>query len=90
LRESGCISKPSVVCQVEGASSKRNTTIHNDPETSMTIAKPLTAPVKKWATMDNRAKAIFLAKLTLMICSFGFIFGGVLVEGMVYDKLPDA
>lgn len=40
--------------------------------------------------MDSGAKAIFLGKLGVMLCSFGFIFGGVLVEGMVYDKLPDA
>lgn len=56
----------------------------------MAIAQTLVAPAETWAIMDNRAKAIFLAKLTLMLCSFGFIFGGVLVEGMVYDKLPDA
>lgn len=40
--------------------------------------------------MNNGAKAIFLGKLGVMLCSFGFIFGGVLVEGMVYEKLPDA
>ena len=55
----------------------------------MAIAKTL-APAATWATMDTRAKVFFLVKLTLMICSFGFIFGGVLVEGMIYDKLPDA
>ncbi|WP_158597960.1 hypothetical protein [Noviherbaspirillum saxi] len=56
----------------------------------MTIAQPLTMPIKTWATMNNGSRAIFLGKLAIMLCSFGFIFGDVLVEGMVYDKLPDA
>ncbi|HEY8606619.1 MAG TPA: hypothetical protein VIM12_05835 [Noviherbaspirillum sp.] len=41
-----------------------------------------------WATMDSVARAIFVAKVGIMVCTFGFVFGGVLVEGMVYPELP--
>lgn len=44
---------------------------------------------KTWATMDRNAKALFLIKVAIMLCSFGFIFGGALVDGMVYEKLTD-
>jgi hypothetical protein len=48
-------------------------------------AKPAT--VKKWETMDGSERAIFLAKVCVMVCTCGFVFGGVLVEGMDYDKV---
>jgi hypothetical protein len=38
-----------------------------------------------WASMDGSQKAAFTAKVLIMVCTFGFIFGGVLVEGMTYD-----
>lgn len=41
-----------------------------------------------WATMDGSQKAVYIAKVCIMLCSFGFIFGGVLVEGMTYERLP--
>lgn len=40
-----------------------------------------------WATRTTPEKWIFLAKLGLMLCTFGFVFGGALVEGMVYPDL---
>lgn len=46
------------------------------------------APAATWETMSGRSRAIFLAKLCVMICTGGFVFGGVLVEGMVYPDLP--
>ncbi|WP_334189754.1 hypothetical protein [Noviherbaspirillum sp.] len=57
----------------------------------MNVAQPLpkTIPGKTWATMDGGAKAVFLMKVSLMLVSFGYIFGGALVDGMVYEKLPD-
>lgn len=33
---------------------------------------------KKWDEMDRREKAIFAMKVTVMVCSFGWIFGNVL------------
>jgi hypothetical protein len=54
------------------------------------IAKQVRKPVNTWKTMENGEKALFLGKLAVMLCSFGFIFGGVLVEGKVYETLPDA
>ncbi|HEV2608994.1 MAG TPA: hypothetical protein VGU61_01905 [Noviherbaspirillum sp.] len=58
----------------------------------MNVAQPVlkTAAGKTWATMDGGAKAIFLMKVSVMLCSFGYIFGGALVDGMVYEKLPDS
>lgn len=46
-------------------------------------------PAQKWATMNNAARATFVAKVCVMVCTGGFVFGGVLVEGMVYPELPD-
>ena len=43
--------------------------------------------VKTWKTMTGGQKAVFVGKVCIMIASFGFIFGGALVEGMVY-KTP--
>lgn len=45
-------------------------------------AVPLT-----WATRTTPEKWMFVAKIGLMLCSFGFLFGGALVEGMVYVDL---
>lgn len=33
---------------------------------------------KKWEEMDRREKTIFVLKVTIMVCSFGWIFGNVL------------
>jgi hypothetical protein len=48
-----------------------------------------TAPVKTWKTMDSKEKAVFVGKVCVMVCSGGYIFGGVLVEGMVYEQYPN-
>lgn len=40
---------------------------------------------KTWGYMDRTEKSIFIAKICVMVCSFGFIFGGVLVEGITYE-----
>ncbi len=60
-------------------------------EISMDIGQPQIKTIagKTWATMDRNAKAMFLIKVAIMLCSFGFIFGGALVDGMVYEKLTD-
>lgn len=39
--------------------------------------------------MDAKERTIFVGKVCVMVCSAGFIFGGVLVEGMVYEQYPD-
>lgn len=38
-----------------------------------------------WATMDGTQKAAFIAKICIMVCTFGFIYGGVLMEGVTYE-----
>ena len=43
-------------------------------------------PAPTWATMDNAARAIVVGKACVMVCTAGFVFGGVLVEGMVYPE----
>lgn len=43
-------------------------------------------PAPTWATMDNAARAIFVGKVCVMVCTAGFVFGGVLVEGMDYSE----
>lgn len=40
--------------------------------------KAVKAGDKKWGVMDRREKTIFVAQLTIMLCSFGWIFGNVL------------
>lgn len=57
----------------------------------MAATTPTTAsiPAQTWKTMNGREKVIFIGKLCIMICSGGYIFGGVLVEGMVYEQYPD-
>ncbi|MEC4723666.1 hypothetical protein RY831_31575 [Noviherbaspirillum sp. CPCC 100848] len=51
-------------------------------------AKPV-IPAKAWKSMDAKERTIFVGKVCVMVCSAGFIFGGVLVEGMVYEQYPD-
>ncbi len=41
--------------------------------------------VKSWASKSGAEKLVFCAKLTVMLCSFGYVFGGLLVEGMTYE-----
>lgn len=48
-----------------------------------------TKPAQKWATMNKTAKAVFVGKVCVMVCTGGFVFGGVLVEGMVYPSYQD-
>lgn len=57
----------------------------------MTSITPATASIsaKTWNTMNGRERTIFIGKLCIMICSGGFIFGGVLVEGMVYEQYSE-
>jgi hypothetical protein len=43
---------------------------------------------KTWKTMDGASKMLFVVKVCLMVCSFGFICGGALVEGMKYESYP--
>jgi hypothetical protein len=61
---------------------------HNRQETSMAASKSaaLTKTKQSWKTMDGAGKMLFVAKVCVMVCSFGFIFGGVLVEGMKYES----
>jgi hypothetical protein len=41
---------------------------------------------KKWRAMNGVQKMVFAGKVCLMVCTFGFICGGVLVEGMKYES----
>lgn len=45
-----------------------------------TSLKPvaINASDKKWDAMNMPEQAVFLTKLAIMICSFGFIYGNVL------------
>ncbi|WP_194727233.1 hypothetical protein [Noviherbaspirillum malthae] len=54
-----------------------------------TTSTTASIPAPTWKTMNGREKVIFIGKLCIMICSGGYIFGGVLVEGMVYEQYPD-
>lgn len=47
--------------------------------------KAAQSKVKSWANKNGTEKAVFCAKLAVMVCSFGYIFGGLLVEGMTYE-----
>jgi hypothetical protein len=47
-----------------------------------------TTTIKTWGTMDRASKMLFVAKVCVMVCSFGFICGGALVEGMKYESYP--
>lgn len=49
----------------------------DDVETTLKTAAAK-AGDKKWGGMDRREKTIFVVKLTIMLCSFGWIFGNVL------------
>lgn len=64
--------------------------IHNyHKETNMSsIATSVAPAAATWGTMNGASKALYVGRLCIMLCTFGFIFGGVLVEGMKYDKLP--
>ena len=44
-------------------------------------------PAPKWAGMTAGQRAIFVGKICVMVCTGGFICGGVLVEGMEYPEL---
>lgn len=46
-------------------------------------------PAQKWATMSSGAKAVFVAKVCVMVCTGGFVFGNVLVEDMVYPDYEE-
>lgn len=51
-----------------------------------TLKSPALKPNKKtWMASTGTEKAWFVAKVCIMVCSFGFVFGGVLVEGMQYE-----
>jgi hypothetical protein len=56
-------------------------------ETDMETAITQAAVPATWATMTTPEKWIFAGKVGIMLCSFGYIFGGALVEGMVYADL---
>jgi hypothetical protein len=43
--------------------------------------------VKTWGMKTGIEKTVFVVKVCIMVCSFGFLFGGVLVEGMTYEEL---
>jgi hypothetical protein len=45
-------------------------------------SKPAAAAAKskKWGSMSGLEKTTYVAKVCLMVCSFGFIYGGVLTE----------
>jgi hypothetical protein len=57
-------------------------------ETKSTTPKVQTVPTR--ATKNDTQKAIFIAKLCIMICSGGFIFGNILVENDKYEPYGDA
>jgi hypothetical protein len=38
-----------------------------------------------WEAKTGAQKLVFVAKVCVMVCTFGFVFGGVLVEGMKYE-----
>jgi hypothetical protein len=46
------------------------------------VKKPVVEAAKNqaWGVMDGREKTIFVVKVCLMLCSFGFIFGNVLTD----------
>jgi hypothetical protein len=35
---------------------------------------------KTWKTMRTREKAIFVVKVCIMICTFGFVFGNIIAR----------
>lgn len=52
----------------------------------MNETTPSASP-RKWATMTAGERAIFVGKICVMVCTGGFVCGGVLVEGMEYPDL---
>jgi hypothetical protein len=53
-------------------------------------ATPEVENVPTRATKNDTQKAIFIAKLCIMICSGGFIFGNVLVENDEYETYGES
>jgi hypothetical protein len=41
---------------------------------------PVTPASKSWALMVAGEKFVFLTKLCIMVCSFGFVFGNLLTD----------
>jgi len=40
-----------------------------------------TKPAEKtWAVMSGNEKTVFVTKVVIMVCSFGFVFGNVLTD----------
>jgi hypothetical protein len=53
-------------------------------------ATPKVQTVPTRAAKNDTQKAIFIAKLCIMICSGGFIFGNILVEDDKYETYGES
>jgi hypothetical protein len=67
---SGC---QAVVKTCQGNQANQQETIMNAPLKAARLSTD-----KAWGVMNRPEKSIFLVKLALMLCSFGWIYGNVL------------
>jgi phosphoribosylformylglycinamidine (FGAM) synthase-like amidotransferase family enzyme len=65
------------ICQAGAKARRRNSANQEIDMENAANQDPRNAPRKRWAAMDSREKTIFIAKICVMVCTGGFVFGNV-------------